>query len=165
MPRGLHPRVGWAAWRRRVAERTALQSEQHRQMSVHQVGSALAPAGLAGRLLGFDHRYPGGGEGAGQPGALAAGALDRGRQPGPGGVRGDPAQRDGVADAVVGKRAGGDHRTAWVGDLELVGVTVGIRADDSIDDFGEHGHWPVVLSPGTVNVGTGLGAVTAVAHL
>jgi hypothetical protein len=40
----------------------------------------------------------------------------------------------------------------------VVGVAVRVDTDDGVEEFCQHGHWPVVLSCGTVNgVGTGLG--------
>jgi hypothetical protein len=77
-----------------------------------------------------------------------------------------PGQRLGIADAVIAKRAGRDHRAARVSDLNLMEVSVGVHPDDSIHDICQHGHWPGVLPCGQRStVGTGLGAVTTAADL
>jgi hypothetical protein len=62
------------------------------------------------------------------------GCLDRQHQPRPGRMLQDPGQCLGVAGTVVAERAGGDHRAARVGTLELIGVTVRVRPDDPISD-------------------------------
>ena len=127
------------------------QRGQHRQMGVDRVGLAAAAAGLAGRLLALDHRQAGGGDRAGQPDPVAAGALDGHHQPRSRGVVEDPGQHFGVAAGVVADLAGGDDRAAGVGDLHLVGVAVGVDTDHGIDEFCEYGHRPVSLPWGAVN--------------
>jgi hypothetical protein len=86
----------------------------------------------------------------------------------------DPGQCLGMANAVVAKRAGRDHRAARVGDLNLAArvgdlnlmeVSVGIHPDDCIHDFCQHGHWPCPSHGQRSTVGTGLGAVTEAADL
>jgi hypothetical protein len=118
------------------------QGELHGQVRVDRVGLAPAPAAGAGGLLGLDDRQPGGGDGAGHAEPVAAGALDRDRQPGSGCVFGDPGQQRGVAAGVVGDRGGGDRRPGGSGDLDLVGVAVGVDPDDGVDEFCQHGHRP-----------------------
>ena len=73
------------------------QRGQHGQVRVDRVGLALAAAGLAVGLFALDDEQPGRGGGAGQPDAVAAGALDRDGQPRSGGVVDDPGQQLGVA--------------------------------------------------------------------
>jgi hypothetical protein len=55
-----------------------------------------------------------------------------------------------MAGAVVAQRTGDDHCAAGVRVLALVGVAVGIGADDCVEDFWEHGHCPGVLPRGAV---------------
>jgi hypothetical protein len=53
-----------------------------------------------------------------------------------------------------------------VSDLGVVGVAVGVHADDGVDEFCQHGHWPVVLSRGAVNTSAPAWVeVTGVAYL
>jgi hypothetical protein len=53
-----------------------LQRGQHRQVRIDGIGFAFATAGLAVRLLALDHQQASGRYRAGQPGTVAAGALD-----------------------------------------------------------------------------------------
>jgi hypothetical protein len=64
------------------------------------------------------------------------------------GVLDAPGQQVRVAGAVVADRAGSGRGTGRVSDLGVVGVAVGIDADDAVDEFCQHGHWPIVLSNG-----------------
>src|SRR6476661_314185 len=102
-------------------------------MGVDRVGLAAAPAGVAGRLLALDHRHTGGADGAGQADPVAAGAFDGYHQPRSRGVVEDPGQHFGVAAGGVADLAGGDDRAVGVGDLDFVGVAVGVDTDDGID--------------------------------
>src|ERR671917_573912 len=63
-----------------------LQRGQYGQMRVDRIGLALAPARLTGGLFALDHPQPSRGGRAGQPGAVAAGALDADYQPRAGGM-------------------------------------------------------------------------------
>jgi hypothetical protein len=139
---------------------------QHRQVRVDRVGFAPTSAVCATGLFGFDHRQSGGGCRPGQTDAVAAGALDRHHQPGPGRMLKYPSQCLGIADAVVAERAGRDHRAARVGDLNLMEVSVGVHPDDSHPRFLPT--WPLAGCPSRgqrSTVGTGLGAVTTAADL
>ena len=118
------------------------QRGQHGQVRVDRVGLALPAAGLAVGLFALEHDQAGRGGGAGQPDAVAAGALDRHRQPRSGGVVDDPGQQLGVAGAVVADRGQGDRGAVGERDLDLVGVAVGVDTDDGVDEFCQHGHRP-----------------------
>jgi hypothetical protein len=51
-------------------------------------------------------------------------------------------------------------------DLGMVGIAVGVDANDGVDEVCQHGHWPVVLSRGTVNtLAPAWMRVTGVAYL
>jgi hypothetical protein len=114
-------------------------------MGVDWVGLAAAAAGVAGRLLALDDRQAGGADRAGQADPVAAGALDGHHQPWSRGVVEDPGQHLGVAAGGVADLAGGDDRAVGVGDLDFVGVAVGVDTDDGIDEFCKDGHRPVSL--------------------
>jgi len=78
----------------------------------------------------------------------------------------DPGQRLGVAGAIVPEPTDGDHRTAGVGDLDLIEVSVGVHPDDCIHHFRQHGHWPAVLPCGQRSTSAPVWVqVTAVAYL
>ena len=142
------------------------QRGQHGQVGVDRVGLALPAAGLAVGLFALEHDEPGRGGGAGQPDAVAAGALDGHRQPRPGGVVDDPGQQLGVAAGVVADRGHGDRGAVGEGDLDLVGVAVGVDTDHGVDEFCQHGHRPGSFRWGAgQTVGTGLGRGHRAAHL
>ena len=141
------------------------QRGQHGQVRVDRVGLALPAAGLAVGLFALEHDQAGRGGGAGQADAVAAGALDRDRQPRTGGVVDDPGQQLGVAAAVVADRGDGDRGAVGEGDLDLVGVAVGVDTDDGVDEFCQHGHRPGSFLGSGSTVGTGLGRGHRVAHL
>jgi hypothetical protein len=103
------------------------QCGEHGQVRVDGIGLALPAPGAARGLLGLEDLQPGGGK----PDAVAAAALDRDDQPGPGGVVGDPGQQLGVAGAVVADRALCDRDTVRRGDPDLVSVAVGVNANDA----------------------------------
>jgi hypothetical protein len=112
-----------------------LQGVEHREVGIHEIGFTPTPAGLAGGLLGLDHRDSRAGGRPGQPNAVTTSPLDRQHQPWAGGVLEDPGQCLGVTAAVVAERTGGDHRAAGMGDLDLVKVAVGVGPNDRVDDL------------------------------
>ena len=103
------------------------QRGQHGQVGVDRVGLALAAAGLAVGLLALEHQQAGGGGGAGQPDAVAAGALDGDDQPRPGGVVDDPGQQLGVAGGVVADRGRWRSGCRWGGRSRPGGCRGGCR--------------------------------------
>jgi hypothetical protein len=54
----------------------------------------------------------------------------------------DPGQQLGVAGGVVGDRGEGDRGAVGEGDLDLVGVAVGVDPDHGVDEFCQQGHRP-----------------------
>jgi hypothetical protein len=117
-----------------------LQRAEHRQVRVDRIGFSLAAAGFAVRPCTLEYPQSGGGDGAGEADTVAAGALDRDRHPPSAGVLTDPAQQLGVAGTGVLDDAGGDRRSGAQGDLDLMGIAVGVDADHDIDDLCQHRH-------------------------
>jgi len=109
-------------------------------VGVDRVGLALSAAGFAMGLFAFEHDQTGRGGGAGQPDAVAAGAFDRDDDAGPGGVFDDPGQQLGVAGGVVADGGHGDRGAVGEGDLDLVGVAMGVDTDHGVDEVCQHGH-------------------------
>jgi hypothetical protein len=127
------------------------QRGQDREVGIDRVRFSLATTGRAVRLLTLDDEQASGGDRAGQPGAVAAGPLDRHDHPGTRRTLGDPRKQLGIARAVVADGDGGDRCPTRVRDLHLMRVAMGIHPPDSIDDFCQHEHvaWCPFLGVGS----------------
>jgi hypothetical protein len=106
---------------------------------VEGVGLGAVASGRTVRAVELDHQLVTAVEVSGEPGAVAAGALDRPGSKSRVSIRHRDelgvAVRVGVDGAFVEHGAGGrvDHRGG-------VGVLVGVDTDDDVDDLCQHGH-------------------------
>src|SRR4051794_17717498 len=111
-------------------------------MGVDRVGFALSSTGPAIGLFALDHGQAGGGNRAGQPNTVAAGALDGDGHPLPWRQVDYPSQQLGVAGAVIADLACRDRSAGRERDLHLV-----------------ESRWvstPTTASTSSANMGTGL---------
>jgi hypothetical protein len=106
---------------------------------VDRVGFAAPAARWALRAVKLDDDLPGGGEVAGQPGAVPAGAFDR--------ERAHPAVARGGFDQFVvalwirGHRERLHPRSGRSDQYRRgVGVGMGVDSDDDLDQLCQHGH-------------------------
>jgi hypothetical protein len=106
---------------------------------VDRVGLGPGPPRGALGPIELDDHFVGVGEVPGQPGAVATGALHRpGAQAG---VLLSQGEEFGVAVGVGGDRRAGQHGTgAGIDQRGGVCLTVGVDADDDLDQLCQHGH-------------------------
>ncbi len=106
---------------------------------VEQVGLRAVAARRSVRPVELDDQFAAFGEVAGQPGAIAAGALDRPR-PKPRVPIGHRHQLGVPVDVGVDRDLVGNGAGDRGDDGSSVGVLVSIDADDDIDEICQHGH-------------------------
>ena len=126
---------------------------------VEVVGLGAVAAGRSGRPVDLDDPFAVFEQVGGEPGAEAAGALDRPDAP-PGGVFVGEREHPAVAERVGGESVAATSRSGRVDDRDGVVVSVGVDADDGVDLPCQHGHAGSSRLSGPL-VGAGPGAVTA----